>query len=335
LRWRPGAGQHIIFVSDWSIATDRQIALASQAEQASQEEQPDRQEGTEAVPEREAQPAADPLPPVEMLRVVAERWARMTGDDEGERPALLSFRAPGVVSPAELTSWLPGAAARLYTLGGRVAPLPDTALSEPPLARYSVVRAPNMSFWPHLRALIEEQEREEPGMELWENLDDDLALLEQELAWWIASPQGLILNLYEGEALAGHLSLARQYDAAEGCNGWGIIALHVAPWARGQRLGMLLQRVAATLIATRQAARRGESASAAAAPGDPSQTRRIAALNTQHWPYLFGFVAAQNIPALRGAYRAGRRIIGTYVDVPIEALQSAARAGQPTDSAEG
>jgi hypothetical protein len=180
-----------------------------------------------------------------------------------------------------------------------------------------------MSFWPHLRALIVQQEREAPGMGLWGDLERDLALLEQELAWWNASPLGLILNLYEGETLAGHLSLARQYDAAEGCDGWGILALHIAPQARGQRLGTILQRVAATLLVTRKASRRVEPPTDAESAGDPSRTAQIAAIDTRQWPYLFGFVPAHNIPALRGAYAAGRRIIGTYVDVPLEALERA------------
>lgn len=334
LRWRPGTGEHMIFVSDWSRA------IAPDARQLAPEDDPDagaqrpRQERAAGGSAEAAKQAEELLPPVEMLSIVAERWTRLLDDDESERPALISFRAPGVVSPAELTRWFPGAAARLYTLGGRVAPLSDAALSKPPLARYSVVRAPNMSFWPHLRALIEEQEREEPGMALWEDLEGSLALLKQELAWWNASPLGLILNLYEGEALVGHLSLARQYDAAEGCDGWGILALHVARRARGQRLGSLLQRVASTLIVTRKAASRAAPPADDAAPPDAAQTAQMAAINTNDWPYVFGFVAAHNIPALRGAYRAGRRIIGTYVDVPLEALH-ALGADQPKDSGGG
>ncbi len=265
--------------------------------------------------------------------MVAERWTTMLEDEE-QRSALVSFRAPGVLSPAELTRWLPGASARLYTLGGLVAPLSDEALGRMPLARYSVVRAPNMSFWPHLRALME-QERSESGMERWEDVASDLALLEQELSWWIASPHGLILNLYEGETLIGHLSLARQYDAAEGCDGWGIIALHIAPQARGQRLGTILQRVAATLLVTRKATRRIEPAAEPEAASSPSATVQMAALDTRNWPFVFGFVTADNIPALRGAYAAGRRIIGTYVDVPLEALQPARSDDQPAASADG
>jgi hypothetical protein len=267
-----------------------------------------------------------------MLRCVAERWTTLLAEEE-KQSALVSFRASGVLAPAELTRWLPGAAARLYTLGGLVAPLSDAALGRMPLARYSVVRAPNMSFWPHLRALIEEQERTQPGLELWEDIESDLALLEQELAWWIASPQGLILNLYEGETLVGHLSLARQYDPTEGCDGWGVIALHIAPQARGQRLGTILQRVAATLLVTRKATRLIEPPAEPEAASGPSPTMQMAAVDTRQWPFLFGFVSAQNIPALRGAYGAGRRIIGTYVDVPLESLR-AAGSDQPTVSSE-
>jgi hypothetical protein len=346
LRWRPGAGQHIIFVTRWSAAPGDGEPTIQQEEIGGQEKA------------QEAGHAMELLPSLEMLRIVAARWAAITGEDESERPALVALRVPGALGPAELARWCPGAMARLYTLGGPVPPLPDTALGEPPLAGYSVVRAPNMSFWPQLRAMIEEQERVSPGMELWEDLEHDLALLEQELAWWIASPQGFVLNLYEGEELIGHLSLARQLDEVEGCNGWGIIALHIARRARGQRLGTLLQRVAATLIVTRRFTRRlllAEKETAAetnqdneaqqrdtdqtdavqsASQGDEARSHAdqtdaaqdagpsgyAPAPNTQNWPYLFGFVAAQNTPALRGAYEAGRRIIATYVDVPIEAL---------------
>ncbi len=342
LRWRPGTGQHFIFLSDWSRTVAQDARPSAQEEDSSVEEQGDgqeawldQQEHVEEERPEEAAAAEELLPPVEMLRTVADRWVRVTNGDEDEYPALISFRAPGVVSPAELTRWLPGAAARLYTLGGLVAPLSDTALSKPPLSNYSVVRAPNMSFWPHLRALIEEQEREEPGMDLWEDLDSDLAQLERELAWWNASAQGLILNLYEGETLVGHLSLARQYDEAEGCDGWGIIALHIARRARGQRLGMLLQRVAATLIVTRKAAQYAAPPAEEETTGDPSQTQQMTALDTRHWPFVFGFVPAHNIPALRGAYRAGRRIIGTYVDVPLEALYASQSDDQPADAAGG
>jgi GNAT superfamily N-acetyltransferase len=321
LRWRPHTGQPIIFLSDWVRAADADAQPSAQEEQPGADDERGEQEGDEEAQMEAAARVENVLPPVEMLRLVTRRWANLLETDEKRRALLVSFRAPGVLAPGELTNWLPGAAARLYTLGGLVAPLSDTALSRMPLARYSVVRAPNMSFWPHLRALLEEQERVEPGMELWEDLESDLALLEQELAWWIASPQGLILNLYEEETLVGHLSLARQYDPAEGCDGWGIIALHIAPQARGQRLGTILQRVAATLLVTRKTVRRIEPPAEPAAAGESSPTMQMAAVNTRDWPFLFGFVAAHNIPALRGAYAAGRRIIGTYVDVPIEALE--------------
>jgi hypothetical protein len=334
LRWRSDAGQHMVFLSDWAGVEESDAQLSEQEEAASEDERNDEQAYAEAARVQRISRAEDFLPSMEMLKIVAERWMRVI-DDAARQSLVVAFRVPGMVAPAELSRWLPGAAARLYTLGGVVAPLSDVALSKPPLANYSLVRAPNMSFWPHLRALIEEQERNAPGMQLWEDLESDLALLEQELAWWIASPQGLVLNLYEGEVLVGHLSLARQYDAAEGCDGWGIIALHVAQQARGQRLGMLLQRVAATLLVTRKATRNVEVPTDAEAPGDTSQTRQISAIDTHLWPYLFGFVAAHNIPALRGAYRAGRRIIGTYIDVPLEALYSSESAASPMDPADG
>ncbi|HEU5368038.1 MAG TPA: GNAT family N-acetyltransferase [Ktedonobacterales bacterium] len=329
LRWRPATGQHVIFLSDWLRAAD------AHGQNEQQEESSDRQEEDEASQAAKARPVEELLPPIEILKIVAARWVHLLEDDADKRSAVVSFRAPGVVSPAELTRWLPGAAARLYTLGGLVAPLSDSALSRMPLARYSVVRAPNMSFWPHLRALIEQQEREAPGMGLWEDLESDLALLEQELAWWIASPLGLILNLYEGETLVGHLSLARQHDAAEGCDGWGVIAFHIAPQARGQRLGTILQRVAATLLVTHKATRRIEPSAQPETTRASSETVQMAAVNTRQWPFLFGFIAANNIPALRAAYGAGRRIIGTYVDVPVAALQLPGLADQPEDLAEG
>jgi hypothetical protein len=353
LRWRSGIGQQIIFLTDW-------FAAAAIREG---------QDGPEATANDEQPEAAEQpslLPPLEILRTVAERWAKVVERDADARPVLIAFRSAGALSPGEVERWCPGATVRVYTLGGRVPPLPDTALAEPPLERYSVVRAPNMSFWPQLRALIEEQERQAPGMELWEDLERDLDLLEQELAWWIARPQGLILNLYDGAALVGHLALARQRDEAEGCDGWGILALHIARRVRGQGLGALLQRVAATLIYTRRLVRRArlgetrvipaiaqapaaqdrpaqddgtsddleqpaashqpDTGQDAPAPSDTDQpeaapSEQPASQDAPDWPYLFGFVAAQNIPALRGAYRAGRQIIGTYVDVPIEALE--------------
>ena len=349
LRWRPDAGRQIIVLTRWSTAASGDEDQTTQADLTNGEQ-----------PEA-AKQASSLLPPLEMLRVIANRWARVVNSGDSARPALLAFRSAGALAPAEVARWCPGATVRLYTLGGPVPPLPDTTLAEPPLDRYSVVRAPNMSFWPQLRALIEEQEREAPGLELWEDQGRDLALLEQELAWWLASPQGLVLNLYDGDDLVGHLSLARQRDETEGCDGWGIIALHIARRARGQRLGMLLQRVAATLIHTRRLARRTRlietgampAVTLAAAAQDEAPQRDVAQIasdqggeaqnaNAQHdadqanvapaeqtsapdapdWPYLFGFVAAQNLPALRGAYGAGRRIIGTYVDVPVEALQA-------------
>jgi hypothetical protein len=290
------------------------------------------------------------LPPVEMLRALAERWVRLAGVYAEVPPTLLALRVGASLAPQEVAAWLPGTAVRLYTLGGPVAPLPDAALTEPPLARYSLVQAPNMSFWPELRAMIEQQEREAPGMELWQDLEHDLGLLEQELAWWMRRPQGLVLNLYDGETLAGHLSLARQRDETEGCDGWGILALHIASRARGQRLGMLLQRVASTLILSRRAARRaqppaevfgaapavqetggtspplaGQATGAAQPAPDPeemqlSQQLPAIAYKREAWPFVFGFVSANNIPALRGAYAAGRRILGTYLDVPLAAL---------------
>ncbi len=305
LRLRPGTDQQSIFLEQWQTADD---AL---------------------------------LPPVEMLRTVAARWAGMTSAAGDAPPALIAFRVGASLSPQEVDAWISGASVRFYTLGGRVAPLSDAALLEPPLARYSLVQAPNMSFWPELRAMIEQQEREAPGMELWEDLEHDLTLLEQELAWWMRRPQGLVLNLYEGDRLAGHLSLARQRDETEGCDGWGILALHIASSARGQRLGTLLQRVASTLILSRRAARRAmppsEVFGAAPAEGAPSDTGSLSApepadmqvsqqlpaiaYTREVWPFIFGFVAASNIPALRGAYAAGRIILGTYVDVPLPALE--------------
>jgi GNAT superfamily N-acetyltransferase len=354
LRWRSGIGQQIIFLTNWFAPADQREGQAG-PEAAANNEQP-----------AAAELPSPFLPPLEMLRTVAERWAKVVERDDEARPALIAFRSAGALAPAEIERWCPGATVRLYTLGGRVPPLPDTALAEPPLERYSVVRAPNMSFWPQLRALIEEQERETPGLELWEDLGRDLDLLEQELAWWIARPQGLILNLYDGADLVGHLALARQRDEAEGCDGWGILSLHIARRARGQGLGALLQRVAATLIYTRRLMRRAhlgetrvipaitQSPAAQDAPprddtassdgeqpvstGQPdagqgaqtqpdadqppgTQPEWVPAPAVPDWPYLFGFVSAQNFPALRGAYRAGRRIIGTYVDVPIEALK--------------
>ncbi|GEM_PF-1823162 len=354
LRWRSGVGQQIIFLTDWFAAVDQREGQAEPRAPASDEQ-----------PGAAEQPASL-LPPLEMLRAVAGRWAKVVGGEHGAPPALIAFRSAGALAPAEIERWCPGAAVRLYTLGGRVPPLPDTALAEPPLERYSVVRAPNMSFWPQLRALIEEQERETPGMELWEDLEHDLGLLEQELAWWIARPQGLILNLYDGADLVGHLALARQRDEAEGCDGWGILSLHIARRVRGQGLGALLQRVAATLIYTRRLMRRAHLGETRVIPtitqppaaqdappredtassdveqpvstGQPDASQnpqtqsvpdqaasapseRAPAPEAPDWPYLFGFVSAQNFPALRGAYRAGRRIIGTYVDVPIEALK--------------
>lgn len=313
LRWRPGTDQQIIFLEQWQVAEETL------------------------------------LPPVELLRAVAARWGRITDVAGEESPALIAFRVGAELAPQEVAGWLPGASVRFYTLGGRVAPLLDTALTEPPLARYSLVQAPNMSFWPELRAMIEAQERESPGLLLWEDLEQDLHLLEQELAWWMRRPQGLVLNLYEGDRLAGHLSLARQRDEAEGCDGWGILALHIASHARGQRLGTLLQRVASTLILSRRAARRAlppsemfgevpppltggdaggtsdlapEQAAPEAADTQLSQQMPAIAYGREAWPFLFGFVAASNIPALRGAYAAGRRILGTYVDVPLGALES-------------
>jgi hypothetical protein len=306
LRWRPGTDQQVIFLERWRTVDE---AL---------------------------------LPPVELLRAVAERWASLNAAAGEALPTLIALRAGAELAPQAVGGWIPGALVRFYTLGGRVAPLPDTALTEPPLARYSLVQAPNMSFWPELRAMIEQQERESPGMELWEDLEQDLKMLEQELAWWMRRPQGLVLNLYEGDRLAGHLSLARQRDEAEGCDGWGILALHIASHARGQRLGTLLQRVASTLILSRRASRRAlppsEVFGALPAEGGPapaseppapeaadtqlSQQMPAIAYGREAWPFIFGFVAASNIPALRGAYAAGRRILGTYVDVPLAALEA-------------
>ncbi len=295
LRGRSGTGQRIIFVTNWSVRADADDPSAEHTEQTDEESAP------------AAEPTTTLLPPLDLLRTVTTRWMRLVEGDAAECPTLVAFRVAGALSPQEVAAWCPGATVRLYTLAGPVAPLPDGALEMEPLARYSVVRAPNMSFWTQLRALIEEQERAQPGMELWENLEHDLAALEEELAWWLASPQGLVLNLYEGEELVGHLSLARQRDETEGCDGWGIIALHIAQKARGQRLGALLQRVAATLIESRRAARQ-------AAPAPEAEAA----------PYLFGFIPAHNRPALRGAYDAGREIIGTYVDVPVAALEQPA-----------
>src|SRR5262249_43085917 len=140
--------------------------------------------------------------------------------------------------------------------------------------------------------------------------------------------------LYEGETLVGHLSMARQYDPAEGCDGWGIIALHIAPQARRQRLGTILQRVASTLLVTRKALRRIEPSAEPEAAPDISKTAQMAAVDTRQWLFIFGFVPAHNVPALRGAYATGRRIIGTYVDVPIAALQPSSDANQSGESAE-
>ena len=336
LRERSSMGQRVIVVTEWAVASDRPSRSSENAEPAEDES------ALVGEPERAL------LPPLELLRTVATRWLRLAGEDAAERPTLLALRAAGALSPQEVAAWCPGAAVRLYTLAGPVEPLPDGALEREPLARYSVVRAPNMSFWPHLRELIEEQERAQPGMELWEDQGHDLAALEEELAWWLASPHGLVINLYEGEQMVGHLSLARQRDETEGCDGWGILALHIAQQARGQRLGTLLQRIAATLIATRRAER--QRASAREAEGVPerslageagpsqadatvpaaeqktppasvlAQAELAPADEASNWPTLFGFVPAHNIAALRGAYEAGREIIGTYVDVPVAAL---------------
>jgi hypothetical protein len=336
MRERPGTGQRMIFVMNWAVRVDDADPSAEQAVRADDESAP------------AAEPSPALLPPLHLLRTVTTRWMRLVGEDAQGQPMLVAFRVAGTLSPDEVEQWCPGATVRLYTLAGPVAPLPDGALAMEPLARYSVVRAPNMSFWPQLRALIEEQERAQPGMELWENLEHDLAALEEELTWWTASPHGLVLNLYEGEELVGHLSLARQRDETEGCDGWGIIALHIAQKARGQHLGALLQRVAATLIANRRAARRAallpdaeasanapeaddtrqaesETGSVAAGPAaEPGQETPVPADDVSNWPSLFGFIPAHNLPALRGAYDAGREIIASYVDVPVAALEQPA-----------
>jgi hypothetical protein len=52
-----------------------------------------------------------------------------------------------------------------------------------------------------------------------------------------------------------------------------------------------------------------------------SQQLPAIAYTREAWPFLFGYVSATNIAALRGAYAAGRRILGTYVDVPLSALK--------------
>lgn len=361
LRERPGTGQRLIFLVRWVLA-------GTQEPSVEQSEALVTSAGAEGSTGAPGQDGLTLLPPIEILRVVAERWRRVVGAESEQQPALLAFRVPAALSPQEVAEWCPSATVRLYTLGGLVPPLPDTMLAEEPLARYSVVRAPNMSFWPQLRALIEEQEREQPGMDRWENLEHDLALLEQELAFWLVSPHGLIVNLYEGEDLVGHLSLARQRDETEGCDGWGILALHIARRARGQYLSVLLQRIAATLILSSRMERQAtqmlqairpvaDSATDAAEAADttveessaadeapPAQAAHstnegaasdgvtsalsdegdqggpVANMLEQPWPYLFGFIPPNNIPALRGAYAAGREIIGTYVDVPMAAL---------------
>ena len=352
LRERPGTGGHIAFLTYWALRPTEGDQAAAHADEM--------ESGSTALTD-----AAEPLtmlPPLALVQTVAARWMRLGKQEDGEQPSLLGFRVAAALSPQEVSAWCPGAAVRLYTLGGPVAPLPDTALSAEPLARYSVVQAPTMSFWPELRALIEAQEREQPGMDRWEDLEHDLDLLEQELTFWLESPHGLIVNLYEGEDLIGHLSLARQRDETEGCDGWGIIALHIARRARGRQLSVLLQRIAATLIVTRRmerqatrvlpvirpvpqreigpaeaekkrakedAAKAGDAVSPAqdANPGNEGATSAEggqglpgAHMLEQPWPYLFGFVPPNNIPALRGAYAAGREIIGTYVDVPMAAL---------------
>lgn len=361
LRERPNAGGHIAFLTYWALRPRED----GQADAHADEEE----SGSKSLDDTAE--SVTRLPPLALVQTVAARWKRLGEQENGEQPSLLGFRVAAALSPQEVSAWCPGAAVRLYTLGGLVAPLSDTALSEEPLARYSVVQAPTMSFWPELRALIEAQEREQPGVDRWEDLEHDLDLLEQELLFWLESPYGLIVNLYEGEDLVGHLSLARQRDETEGCDGWGIIALHIARRARGQQLSVLLQRVAATLIVSRrrerqvtqalQALRRVPARAAGAAeaakhadekhateasyealpaqdanPGDedaaaPEAASAVSAegnqgkpaenMLEQPWPYLFGFVPPNNIPALRGAYAAGREIIGTYVDVPMAALE--------------
>ena len=361
LRERPSAGGHIAFLTRWALRPD-------------EGDQADAHEDEEGRASSALTVGAEPamvLPPLDLLQTVAARWMRLSDQEDGEQPSLIAFRVATALSPQEVSAWCPGATVRLYTLSGPVAPLPDTVLGEEPLARYSVVRAPSMSFWPELRALIEAQEREQPGMDRWDDLEHDLHLLEQELTFWLASPYGLIVNLYEGEDLVGHLSLARQRDETEGCDGWGIIALHIARKARGQQLSVLLQRVAATLIVSQRVERQvtqmlravrpvteGETGPAEAGEklveeradeaGDESppaqaansadegaassedtsavsaameQYRWVANMEARPWPYLFGFVPPSNIPALRGAYAAGREIIGTYVDVPVTALE--------------
>ncbi len=358
LRERPGVGEHIAFLTYWALRPTEDDQAAAYGDEG--------EGGSKALTD-DAEPLTA-LPPLALVQTVAARWMRLGTQEDGEQPSLLGFRVAAALSPQEVSAWCPEAAVRLYTLGGPVAPLPDTALGEEPLARYSVVQAPTMSFWPELRALIEAQEREQPGLDRWEDLEHDLDLLEQELMFWLESPHGLIVNLYEGEDLVGHLSLARQRDETEGCDGWGIIALHIARRARGQQLSVLLQRVAATLIVGRrrerqftqalQALRRvparargsaeaakpadeehaeasdealpaqdvnsdeGAASAEAAGAGSPKEDRSepAAYLLEQPWPYLFGFVPPNNIPALRAAYAAGREIIGTYVDVPMAAL---------------
>ena len=360
LRERPGAGP-VAFLTHWALrpCEDDQVDVHTD-------------EGSPAS--NDHADAAEPslaLPPLDLLRTVAGRWMRLCTREENEQPPLVAFRVAAALSPQEVSAWCPRATVRLYTLGGPVAPLPDTALGEEPLARYSVVLAPTMSFWPELRALIEAQEREQPGMDRGEDRKHDLDLLEQELAFWLASPHGLIVNLYEGEDLIGHLSLARQRDETEGCDGWGIIALHIARRARGQQLSVLLQRVASTLLVTQRMARQAtqmlpavraipdkeegsveaadtpveesgdtaenevpaaqdadpanegaasEEAASASSP-ETDQNESASTILEQPWPYFFGFVPPDNIPALRGAYAAGRQIIGAYVDVPVAALE--------------
>jgi hypothetical protein len=361
LRERPSAGGHIAFLTYWALRPKEDDQAAAHADEG----------GSENKTLADTAESVTALPPLALVQTVAARWRRLGEQEDGEQPSLLGFRVAAALSPQEVSAWCPGAAVRLYTLGGPVAPLPDTMLSEDPLSRYSVVQAPTMSFWPELRALIEAQEREQPGMDRWEDLERDLDLLEQELTFWLESPYGLIVNLYEGEDLIGHLSLARQRDETEGCDGWGIIALHVARRVRGQQLSVLLQRVAATLIVSRRRERQftqalhairrvparehisveaakhtdeeraaeagdeappaqdanpsdaGTAASEAESAVSPEEDQGapVAHLLEQPWPYLFGFVPPNNIPALRGAYAAGREIIGTYVDVPMAALE--------------
>lgn len=363
LRERPGAGP-IAFLTHWALRPREDDQVDAHTDEDSSARN-DHAAGAEPSPA---------LPPLDLLRTVAGRWMRLWAQEENGQPPLLAFRVAAALSPQEVSAWCPGATVRLYTLGGPVAPLPDTALGEEPLARYSVVLAPTMSFWPELRALIEAQEREQPGIDRGGDGKHDLDLLEQELAFWLASPHGLIVNLYEGEDLVGHLSLARQRDEMEGCDGWGIIALHIARRARGQQLSVLLQRVAATLLVTRRMARQatqmlpavravpdkeegsaeaadtpaaessdtadtGDNEAPAAQDADPAnedaassedasasspetgQSEQASVILEQPWPYFFGFIPPNNIPALRGAYAAGRQIIGAYVDVPVAALE--------------